>query len=89
MFHSKRGELLSEVPNNNISSQILMWVQDFLIDRRQKVVINGQSSSELSVASGVPQGFVLVPTLFLAYINDLPMSVTCHINLFADDTLIY
>ena len=53
------------------------------------VVINGQSSSELSVASGVPQGFVLVPTLFLAYINDLPMSVTCHINLFADDTLIY
>ena len=75
---------LSEVPN--ISSQILMWIHDFLKDRRQKVVINGLNSSDLSVTSGVPQGSVLGPTLFLAY---LPKSVTCHISLFADDTLIY
>ena len=48
---------------------------------RQKVVINGQWSSELPVTSGVPQGSVLGLTL--------PESVTCHISLFADDTLIY
>ena len=56
---------------------------------RQKVVINGQWSSELPVTSGVPQGSVLGPTLFLVYINDLPESVTCHISLCSDDTLIY
>ena len=54
-----------------------------------KVVINGQCFSELPVTSGVPQVSVLGPTLFLAYINDIPESVTCHISLFADNTLLY
>ena len=64
-------------------------MHDFLNDRRQKVAINGQNSSELPVTSGIPQGSVLGPTLFLAYINDLPKSVTFHTSLFADDTSIY
>ena len=78
---------LSKVPN--INSKILMWIHDFLRDRKQRVVVSQHKSQELKVTSGVPQGSVLGPTLFLVYINDLPQHVNCHLSLFADDTLIY
>jgi len=78
---------LSKIPK--VSNQILMWIHDFLLDQKQKVILEKQLSSELSITSGVPQGSVLGPTLFLAYINDLLKLVNCSISLFADDTLIY
>ena len=78
---------LSNIPN--INCQILDWVHNFLLNRRQKVVVSGQTSTESLVTSGVPQGSVLRPTLFLAYISDLPEHVNCNISLFADDTLLY
>ena len=70
----------SRVPN--INSKILMWIRYFLSERRQKVVVAQSQSSETSVTSGVPQGSVLEPTLFLIYINDLPDHVNCKVSLF-------
>jgi len=78
---------LPKVPK--INSKVLMWIHEFLRDRKQKVVVASQKSLELDVTSGVPQGSVLGPTLFLVYINDLPQQIKCNISLFADDTLIY
>ena len=58
-------------------------------NRKQTVVINGINSDEVPVSSGVPQGSVLDPILFLAYINDLPEQVKSRVRLFADDTAMY
>ena len=54
-----------------------------------KVVVEGESSSEVTVDSGVPQGTVLGPLLFLCHINDLPDAVKSQVRLFADDCLLY
>ena len=73
-----------------IRGDLLNWFQAFLTCRRQRVVINGQTSSWLDVRSGVPQGSVLGPLLFILYINDLHHSVTdSTLKVFADDVTIY
>ena len=61
----------------------------FLSSRRLQVVLVGKSSQEYPVIVGVPQGFILGPTLFLLYINDLPDDVICSIAIYADDTTLY
>ena len=72
-----------------IDGRTLNWIQGFLSGREQCVVVNGSHSSWMPVRSGVPQGSVLGPTLFLIYINDIADEVNSTIRLFADDSILY
>ena len=81
--------LLRKVEACGVTGKLLRWVHAFLSGRRQRVVIQGSSSSWADVTSGVPQGSVLGPLLFLIYVNDLPEVVRSHVQLFADDTKLY
>ena len=65
------------------------WIQAFLGNRKQAVVLNSTTSSFIAVESGVPQGSVLGPAMFLFYINDIPQGIGAKVRLFADDTLMY
>ena len=64
-------------------------IESFLHNRRQRAVLNGQSSSWLSIRAGIPQGSVLGPLFFLIYINDLPEGLNSEVKLFADDTSLF
>ena len=82
--------LLVKMENYGITGKILGWCNHFLSDRRQRVVINGEKSawSWKRVISGVPQGSVIGPTMFVLFINDMPEVVTSCIEMFADDAKI-
>ena len=81
--------LLRKLCSYGISGKLLLWIEAFLTGRKKKVVINGSFSDLVSVKSGVPQGFVLGPLLFLLYVNDIPSTVDCTAKMFADDSEIY
>ena len=73
-----------------ITEKILSWIKDFLTKYLQKnVVVSGKKSTPKEILSGVPQGSVLGPILFLIYINDLPSLTETPVKLFADDTKTY
>ena len=69
-----------------IDSKILLWITNFLNNRKQRVVVDGSFSHFADVESGVPQGTVLGPLLFLLHINDLPSCVNSKVRLFVKKT---
>ena len=84
------NELLLKLRKIGISGILWFWFRAYLKSRKQCVCINGQFSDFLPVLSGIPQGSILGPLLFLVYINDLPTSVSnSSVLVFADDTKCY
>ena len=82
-------KLLSKLQSYGIDGNIHNWIKNFLVNRTMRVVLEGASSTETRVLSGVPQGTVLGPLLFLCHLNDLPDVVSSQVRLFADDCLVY
>jgi len=81
--------LLMKITIFGVDSKVVAWVRGFLLGRTQRVRVGGQLTKEVRVTSGVPQGSVLRPILFLAYVNDIWGDIVSTIRLFADDCVIY
>ena len=81
--------LLFKLKKNGISGNVLNVITDFLYQRKERVVLDGQNSSWSNVQAGVYQGFIFGPLFFLIYINDLSDGLTSNPKLFADDTSLF
>jgi len=81
--------LLLKLQNLGIRGNVLQWMRSFLTGRQQRVRVENALSDWSPVTSGIPQGSVLGPTLFLCFVNDLPQQVTSQLALFADDTKVF
>ena len=81
--------LILKLDRLGITGNLLKWIKNFLSERKQRVIVNGISSDWTDEISGVPQGLVLDPILFILYVNDLPDNVTSYCKIFADDTKVY
>ena len=81
------GRLLTKIANSGVDSSVVVWITEFLLGRTQRVRLGRQASEEVRVTSGVPQGSVLHPLLFLAYVNDIWRNMESTIRLFADCNL--
>ena len=81
--------LYHKLSHYGIQGSLLSWLASFLSHRSQYVILDNQKSDTTRVLSGVPQGTVLAPLLFLMYINDLPSFIHNKIKLYADDVLLY
>ena len=81
--------LLTKIHAYGIQGPLLSWLRSFLTNRYQRVVLRGHHSSWTSVLSGVPQGTVLGPILFLICINDISRNIMSNTKLFADDMKLY
>ena len=81
--------LIDKVASMGVEGRLKGWIKQWLEGRNQRVVINGRYSDWTYITSGVPQGSVLGPTLFLMFINDLEDGVQSTVLKFADDTKLY
>ena len=81
--------LIFKLKRNGVDGKLLAMLSDYLRNRKQRVVINGAESEWAPIYSGVPQGSVLGPLLFLIYINDLEDGIKSQVKFFADDTSLF
>ena len=81
--------LIFKMKSFGVSGDLLELVKNFLSNRFQRVVLNGQTSEWAKINAGVPQGSVLGPLFFLIYINDLTDRISSIVKLFADDTSLF
>ena len=81
--------LLSKLSSYGIQNETYSWINSWLTRRKQRVIVNGSASAWTPVKSGVPQGTVLGPLMFLIYINDIGDRVSSNLWLFADDCILY
>ena len=82
-------KLLYKLKKYGICNNVFNWLRSFLTKREQRVVVNGKYSSWSSVTSGVPQGTILGPLMFLIFINDICNNIDSTCRLYADDCIIY
>ena len=83
------NRLMLKLNHYGVRGKLNRWIARFLMCRKQRVVVGGDYSAWTEVKSGVPQGTVLGPLLFLAFINDLPQNLHSEVRLFADDCVVY
>ena len=89
-FHKvSHKKLIRKLREYGINSSINQWIKGFSHQRQKRVVCEGEMSSWVPVASGIPQASVIGPILFLVYINDLPTKLQSKVQLFADGTIVY
>lgn len=81
--------LLAKLQTLNFDPNVFIWITNYLLNRRQCVLLNGKCSSYVNVTSGVPQGSVLGPLLFLIFVNDISVGISSRMRLFADDCVLY
>ena len=82
--------LIKKLRRVRVGRNLLAWFENYLTDRHQQVTVPGKTSQSIPVLSGVPQGSILGPLLFLVYVNDIPQITTSSsVALFADDTKCY
>ena len=81
--------LILKFTSSGIEGDVLQWIKSFLTGRRHRVTVDGELSDWVNVISGIPQGSVLGPTLFVIFINDMPDVAQNCLKLFADDAKLY
>ena len=81
--------LLVKLKSYGIKGKVVKWIESFLVDRKMRVNVQGSFSEWTNVTSGVPQGSVLGPLLFVLYVNDIPDIIKSEVRIFADDTKVW
>ncbi len=81
--------ILNKLRQAGVTENLVKWIESYLTARKIRITLDGFESAWYIINAGVPQGSVLVPLLFLVFINDLSSNITNTVNMFADDTSLY